>query len=148
MRRVSALLLALVLIASFLCVSAFAEQNETAFPSESGMKNVCISNLRCKSSLSGSRMSFKASFSTNEAAYCNVRIDLERAATGSSDFQYVSNLKNEDLTGNASGNKSYTVSASATKASGYKYRAKVTVRAYNSHDVLLDSDSVYSAVIE
>ena len=33
-------------------------------------------------------------------------------------------------------------------ASGYKYRAKVTVRAYNSHDVLLDSDSVYSAVIQ
>ena len=148
MKKFFALLLTLVFTASLSCVSVYAGQDGTTFSGIKSIENVCISNLRCKSGLSGSKMSFEANFSTNGAAYCNVKMDLERAATGSSDFQFVSNLKDVDLTGNVSGNKSYAVSASATKASGYKYRVEVTVRAYNSHDVLLDSDSVYSAVIE
>ena len=147
MKKFVALLLALIFTVSFMSTVSYAAQSGEKIIDPIETRNLYISNLRCTNSLSGTKMLFTALFRTNEVSYCRVVIDLERSPINTNNFQFYCNLVDTEVDGDPNGSENHTVPASATKNSGYKYRAKVTVYAYNTKGFIIDNDSVYSGII-
>lgn len=133
----------LVLAIMFSCVvPAFAETEENIMPAY-----VVIGDIKCGGSISGTTMTFTASGTFLESSYANVRMILQKAPVGTTDFSYDSTLANENVTGVLDSGTSFRVTETATKNSAYNYRVEFTLRVYNSRDVLIDSGTTYSPIL-
>lgn len=133
----------LVLAIMFSCVvPAFAETAEEIMPAY-----VVIGDIKCGGSLSGSTMTFTASGTFLESSYANVRMILQKAPAGTTNFSYDSTLANQNVTGDLDGVEIFSVTKTATKNSAFDYRVEFTLRVYNSHDVLIDSGTTYSPIL-
>ena len=123
-------------------VPVFAETEEDIMPAYTK-----ISNIKCLGSISGSKMTFTASGAFVNASYANVRMILQKAPAGTTNFSYDSTLANQNVTGDLDNLTSFRVTKTATYNSAYDYRVEFTLRVYNTHDVLIDSGTTYSPVI-
>lgn len=123
-------------------VPAFAENEQEIMPAY-----VVISNIKCLGSLSGSTMTFTASGAFVESSYANVRMVLQKAPAGTTNFSYDSTIANQNVTGDLDGVMPFRITETATKNSAYDYRVEFTLRVYNSHDVLIDSGTTYSPIL-
>ncbi|MBQ7123860.1 MAG: hypothetical protein IJO01_04535 [Oscillospiraceae bacterium] len=133
----------LMLAIMFTCVvPAFAEGEDETMPAY-----VVINSISCGGSLSGSTMTYTASGTFLESSYANVRMILQKAPAGTTNFSYDSTIANQNVTGDLDGLKSFRVTKTATKKSGYDYRVEFTLRVYNTHDVLIDSGTTYSPIL-
>lgn len=133
----------LVLTIMFSCVvPAFAETAEEIMPAY-----VVINDIKCGGSLSGSVMTFTASGTFLESSYANVRMILQKAPAGTTNFSYDSTLANQNVTGDLDGVIPFRITETATKNSAFNYRVEFTLRVYNSRDVLIDSGTTYSPIL-
>lgn len=141
MKKLISILIMLAVL--FACVvPTFAEDEQEILPAY-----VAISNIKCGGSLSGNVMTFTASGAFVEASYANVRMVLQKAPAGTTNFSYDSTIANQDITGYVDNIKSFRVTETATKDSDFDYRVAFTLRVYNTHDVLIDSETVYSPTL-
>ena len=123
-------------------VPALAEGEDEIVPAY-----VVISNMKCLGSISSGIMTFTASGTFVESSYANVRMTLQKAPAGTTNFSYDSTLANQNVTGDLDGLMPFSVTKTAVKKSGYDYRVEFTLRVYNTHDVCIDSGTTYSPIL-
>lgn len=141
MKKIISVFLLLAIMLSCV-VPAFAENEQEIMPAY-----VVINDIKCGGSLSGSTMTFTASGTFLESSYANVRMILQKAPAGTTNFSYDSTIANQNVTGDLDGIMNFSIEKTATKNSAYDYRVEFTLRVYNSRDVLIDSGTTYSPVI-
>lgn len=141
MKKLISVLLMLAIL-SVCAVPAFAEDEEDIMPAY-----VVINNLKCGGSLSGGIMTYTASGAFLNSSYANVRMILQKAPAGTTNFSYDSTLANQNVTGDIDGIMNFSVEKSALKKSGFDYRVEFTLRVYNTHDVCIDSGTTYSPIL-
>ena len=81
------------------------------------------------------------------SSYANVRMTLQKAPAGTTNFSYDSTLANQNVTGDLDGPMGFGVTKTAVKKSGFDYRVEFTLRVYNTHDVCIDSGTTYSPIL-
>lgn len=132
----------LLAIMSACVVPVFAKNEEDIMPAY-----VVINDIKCGGSLSSGIMTYTASGTFMNSSYANVRMTLQKAPTGTTNFSYDSTLANQNVTGNLTSGMPFSVTKSAVKKSGFDYRVEFTLRVYNTHDVCIDSGTTYSPIL-
>ena len=141
MKKLISILIMLAVL--FTCVvPVFAEDEQEILPAY-----VAINDIKCGGSISGRIMTFTASGTFVEASYANVRMILQKAPVGTTNFSYDSTIANQNVTGSVTGVTPFSINKTATKDSAYVYRVAFTLRVYNTHDVCIDSETVYSPTL-
>lgn len=141
MKKLISIILMLAIMSACI-VPAFAEDEQDIAPAY-----VVISNMKCLGSISSGIMTFTASGAFMESSYANVRMILQKAPAGTTNFSYESTLANQNVTGNLTSGMPFSVTKTAVKKSGYDYRVEFTLRVYNTHDVCIDSGTTYSPIL-
>lgn len=141
MKKLISIILMLAIMSACV-VPAFAENEEDIMPAY-----VVISNMKCLGSVSSGIMTYTASGTFMESSYANVRMILQKAPAGTTDFSYDSTLANQNVTGSLTSGMPFSVTKKAVKDSDYDYRVEFTLRVYNTHDVCIDSGTTYSPIL-
>ncbi|MBQ6700816.1 MAG: hypothetical protein IJM98_09190 [Oscillospiraceae bacterium] len=141
MKKLVSIILMLAIM-SVCIVPVFAEDEQDIAPAY-----VVISDIKCLGSVSGGVMTYTASGTFVNSSYANVRMVLQKAPAGTTNFSYDSTLANQNVTGDLDGIEGFSITKTAIKKSGYDYRVEFTLRVYNTHDVCIDSGTTYSPVL-
>lgn len=141
MKKLISVILMLAIL-SVCVVPAFAENDGDIMPAY-----VVISDIKCGGSISSGIMTFSASGTFMNSSYANVRMILQKAPAGTTNFSYDSTLANQNVTGTLSGPMPFSVTKTALKDNDFDYRVEFTLRVYNTHDVCIDSGTTYSPIL-
>lgn len=141
MKKLVSIILMLAIM-SVCIVPVFAEDEQDIAPAY-----VVISDIKCLGSVSGGVMTYTASGTFVNSSYANVRMVLQKAPAGTTNFSYDSTLANQNVTGDLDGIEGFSITKTAIKKSGYDYRVEFTLRVYNTHDVCIDSGTTYSPIL-
>lgn len=141
MKKLISVLLMLAIL-SVCAVPAFAEDEEDIMPAY-----VVINDIKCLGSISSGIMTYTASGTFLNSSYANVRMILQKAPAGTTNFSYDSTICNQNVTGDIDGPTGFSIDKMAVKKSGFDYRVEFTLRVYNTHDVCIDSGTTYSPIL-